>query len=128
MSATAPGLDVLNIGSGHLKFRFDKADPAETEKAKKVITDMLRRGYMLFVLVDGEQKRVREFDPEREEYILEEPEAIAAPDPAATPASDAAPAEKRRRGRPRGPGKVYRGQRIAMGTTRATGIGPTAGG
>jgi hypothetical protein len=109
-------LDVLNVGHGHLTFRFDKEDPAEVEKAKKVITDMLRRGYMLFVKVDGEQTRVREFDPATEEYILEEPDVLAE---AATPAAEVEP--RRRRG-------PKPGRRAAMRTSEATGIGPTAGG
>lgn len=105
-------LDVLNVGSGHLTFKFDKDDAAEVEKAKKVITDMLKRGYMIFVKDGGEQVRVRQFDAEREEYILEEPDVIPEPEPEAI-----AP----RRGRP--PGK-----RVGMRGAQATGVGPTAGG
>ena len=113
------GLDVLNVGAGHLKFNFSKDSVDEVEKAKKVITDMLRRGYMLFAIVDGEQKRIRKFDPELEEYILEEPEIIP---------SEAEPADKvrnPRRGK-RGKRGGYRG--VPMRSTRATGIAPTAGG
>lgn len=112
-------LDVLNVGHGHLTFRFNKGRPEEVEKAKKVIGDMLRRGYMLFVKVDGEQQRVRQFDPEREEYILEEPDDMAAAEP--TVPTDEPPASTRRRGRPSG-------RRVAMRSAQATGIGPTAGG
>ncbi len=118
-SATVPGLDVLNVGSGHLQFRYDKSKPEETEKAKKVITDMLKRGYMIFAMVDGEQKRVREFDAEKEEYILEEPEIIPEPEPIQAANDGAGASMPRRRGRPR---------RVAMQSARATGIGPTAGG
>lgn len=111
-------LDVLNVGAGHLTFRFDrKKGEEEKAKAKKVINDMLRRGYMIFVLVDGEQKRVRAFDDAHEEYILEEPDdgppEEVVPD-AAMPA--------RKRGRPKG------SKRVAMTAAKATGIGPTAGG
>jgi len=121
MSSQAPGLDVLNVSSGHLKFRFDKSKPDETEKAKKVITDMLKRGYMIFVLVDGEQKRVREFDAEKEEYILEEPEIIPEPEPTPQIRTDAGDTPRRGPGRPRG-------RKVAMSAARATGIGPSAGG
>ena len=65
MPEEAGGLDVLNIGAGHLKFNFDKSRPEEVKKAKKVLNDMLKRGYMLFAKVDGEQVRLRSFDPER---------------------------------------------------------------
>ena len=118
-------LDVLNCGAGHLTFRFDKNDPAEVEKAKKVITDMLRRGYMLFVKIEGEQKRVRQFDVEHEEYILEEPDDVEAEAVATAPATkaEAAAEAPKRRGRPVGSGK-----RVPMRQAQATGIGPTAGG
>jgi hypothetical protein len=107
-------LDVLNVGHGHLKFKFDKANAEEVAKAKKVITDMLKRGYMIFVQIDGEQKRVRKFDREHEEYILEEPDDIPEPEPITPP-------------RPRiGDGR--RGRRVGMRNARATAIGPSAGG
>lgn len=109
-------LDVLNVGAGHLKFRFDKGDPEEVAKAKKVIADMLKRGYMIFVEVDGQQKRVRKFDPNTEEYILEEPDEIPEPEPIATPQHAPIP---RRVGRRKG---------VPLRTARATGIGPSAGG
>src|SRR4051812_12954482 len=101
-------LDVLNCGAGHLTFRFDKNAAEEVEKAKKVLTDMLRRGYMIFVKVDGQQKRVRQFDAIHEEYILEEPDVM--PEPPATP--DPAPTESARRpvGRPKG----LAGRRVSM--------------
>ncbi len=109
-------LDVLNVGAGHLKFRFDKNNAEEVAKAKKVIADMLKRGYMIFVEVDGQQKRVRKFDETKEEYILEEPDEIPEPEPITSPKPAAVP---RRRGRPPG---------VPLRTARATGIGPSAGG
>lgn len=116
MSCSPTGcLDVLNIGHGHLKFRFDREDADEVAKAKRVITDMLGRGYMLFVLHDGEQRRVRKFDPDQEEYILEEPDV-----PDAEAVEPAAP--RRRRGT--GP----RAGRVPMRQASATAIAPTAGG
>lgn len=106
-------LDVLSIGHGHLSFKFDKHDAEQVAKAKKVLTDMLKRGYMLFIEVDGKQQRVRKFDPEREEYILEEPDVIPEPEE---------PVEPRRR---HGSG---RGRRVPMRHGKATAVGPIAGG
>src|SRR5688572_10358585 len=103
-------LDVLNCGAGHLSFKFDKGDEEEIAKAKKVITDMLKRGYMIFVEVDGKQKRVRKFDPKQNEYILEEPDVIAEPEPSVAPK-----------------GKTKE-RRLPMKSTRATAVGPSAGG
>lgn len=109
-------LDVLNVGAGHLTFRFDGKGDEEKAKAKKVINDMLRRGYMIFVLVDGEQKRVQAFDDAHEEYILEEPDD-GPPEEVVPDAAASAP----KRGRPKG-------KRVALKQGKATGIGPTAGG
>lgn len=118
MRANTGFLDVLNVGAGHLTFRYDGSKGEEEKtKAKKVINDMLRRGYMIFVKVDGEQKRVRAFDEAHEEYILEEPDD-GPPEEEQVP--DVAE-PKRRRGRPPG-------RRVAMTAGQATGIGPTAGG
>lgn len=101
-------LDVLNCGAGHLSFRFDKADPMEVEKARRVIADMLRRGYSLFVEVDGQLHKAEAFDPETDSYIISD-----APEPAEPSA-------------PR-PGKG-RKRKVPMASARATGVGPTAGG
>ena len=106
-----PGLDVLNCGMGHLEFNFDKSSPKDVAEAKKVIEDMLRRGYTIIVEHEGETHRVTSFDPEQEVYYVEMP---------AEPAEPAEPA-KSRRGRPKG-------KPIPIKQSRATGIGRTGGG
>lgn len=116
-------LDVLNVGHGHLTFRFDRNDADEVTKAKKVIQDMLKRGYMIFVKIDGDQKRVRAFDEAHEEYILEELDELTDEAPAAS-AEINQNNEPKKRGRPRG----STGRRVPMRRAQATGIGPTAGG
>lgn len=64
-------IDVLNVGAGHLKIEYSKADAIERERARRMVTDMLRRGYSLFVEVEGgELALVKEFDAEREVYIV----------------------------------------------------------
>lgn len=68
-------LDILNCGAGHLSFTFKKDDREEVAKAKRVIQDMLRRGYAIFVDQDGELKRVKRFNHDKEEYIIEEHDA-----------------------------------------------------
>lgn len=67
-----PGeIDVLNVGAGHLKIEYSKADTIERERARRMVTDMLRRGYSLFVeMDDGTLSLVKEFDAEREVYIV----------------------------------------------------------
>ena len=88
-------LDVLNINAGHMKFDFK--DEADEEKASKVIQDMLRMGYAIFIETDDGLRRVSAFDPKEKVYIVK---------------------EKNRR-EPR---------KFKAKTTRATGVGATAGG
>ena len=85
-------LGILNVGAGDTKLTFDPAKPAERERAAKVVTDMLRRGYAILVQVGRDEKgplyrRAEGFDPETCEYII-----VGAPDDETVPA-ETAPAE-----------------------------------
>jgi hypothetical protein len=68
-------LRVLNVGEGDRKFKFDPDSAEERERAKILITEMLRLGYAIFV-PDGERdgqplySRVTGFDPRLNEYII----------------------------------------------------------
>ena len=57
-----PRLDVLNTGYGDFELSFDPNKPDEVLKAKETITDMLKRGYAIFVHQGEETFRVRKFD------------------------------------------------------------------
>lgn len=76
-------LDVLNVGKGHLELKFHQNDVIETTRAKRIIEDMLRRGYALFVHGKGDALiRVRKFIPKTGTYIIADgpeipPEAVA---------------------------------------------------
>ena len=65
-----PGIDVLNTGYGDFELRFDPNKPDEVEKAKQTITDMLKRGYAIFVRQGTETLRVRKFDVNKNVYII----------------------------------------------------------
>jgi hypothetical protein len=65
-----PGIDVLNTGYGDFELRFDPNKPDEVQKAKETITDMLKRGYAIFVRQGQEFQRVRKFDIEKNVYII----------------------------------------------------------
>jgi hypothetical protein len=65
-----PGIDVLNTGYGDFELRFNPNSPEEVEKAKQTITDMLRRGYAIFVRKGTETFRVRKFDADKNVYII----------------------------------------------------------
>ena len=66
---------ILNVGAGDTKLVFDPANPEETKKAAGIVTDMLQRGYMIFVQVGENEKgplyqRATAFDPETCEYTI----------------------------------------------------------
>jgi spore germination protein YaaH len=65
-----PGIDVLNTGYGDFELRFDPDKPDEVQKAKETITDMLKRGYAIFIRQGNETFRVRKFDANRNMYII----------------------------------------------------------
>jgi hypothetical protein len=67
---TLPGIDVLNTGYGDFEMRFDPNKPEEVERAKQTITDMLKRGYAIFVRQGAETFRVRKFDVDKNVYII----------------------------------------------------------
>ena len=65
-----PGIDILNTGYGDFEMRFDPDSPADVEKAKQTITDMLKQGYAIFVMHEGQTRRVRKFDLDKNVYII----------------------------------------------------------
>lgn len=112
-----PGsLSVLNVGHGDLKLSFNSQDPAEVERARKAVNDMLNRGYAIFVeLAGGKLRRVKKFDSRRDVYIVADVPAEAA---AAGPAQT-------------GNGRRSSKQRTASipaKKAKATAVAPTAGG
>lgn len=134
-NASAPAFDgvleILNVQGGDVKITFDKENPQESIRAKRIVADMLRRGYALVVEVDrdGERKyeRAKGFDEKTGEYIIADFDPVTAQEAdaeesAAIPESSDAPQQTTpaKRGRPT--------KRLAMETTKATGIGRSAGG
>jgi hypothetical protein len=63
-------IEILNTGEGDVELKFNKENEIEMTKARAAISDMLHRGYALFVR-DGENlRRIKCFDPEEDCYIL----------------------------------------------------------
>jgi len=117
---TTGTLSVLNIGAGDLKFTFDPAKPAEVERAKQTIADMLKRGYLLLVEIDGTWHRAKGFNPDVCEYIIcDLPDDLPAIEPPPKQLAIEGPVQPKRKGRPKG---------VKASTVRATAVGPTAGG
>lgn len=70
------GVSILNVGEGDTKLSFDPEKPVERERAARVVTDMLRRGYAISIYI-GEKngkrqyRRAKGFDPKTCEYLIE---------------------------------------------------------
>lgn len=120
-----PGsIGILNVGAGDTKLVFDPAKPDEAAEAARIVTDMLRRGYAIFVQVGENEKgpvyqRAHDFDAATAEYI------IAGTPPAETEAKHAEPESA-----PRGHRKARAlpRQRVAASSTSAVAVARTAGG
>lgn len=76
MSIEAVGeVSILNVGEGDTKLSFDKSNPADRERASKVMEQMFKSGFSVFIQVgeaDGQPlyKRAHQFDQEACEYII----------------------------------------------------------
>jgi hypothetical protein len=143
-------LGILNVGAGDTKLTFDPNNLADTIRAKRIVKDMLRRGYAIVIevppKVEGGAKswqRVLDFLEDSAEYIIADldPEIAAAADaqeeqheeigsaeagaPAAVDAEGTEAPTPRKRGRPAGKRKL---RSIPAAKTRGTVIARTAGG
>lgn len=121
---------VLNVGDGDTKLSFDPKNPDDRARAAKVVTEMLRLGFAVMVEVEKDvYRRVHAFDEATCEYVIfgggdanEQPSTAAAGKVESPQPDEAAPA-KRSRVKPAKPAL-----RLPAGSTRAVGIGRTAGG
>lgn len=119
-------LDVLQIGRGHLRMTIEEGNGVDVDRAKRVIEDMMRRGYAIFVEdPDGSTHRVLEFDPERFVYVIDDTMAAV---PATGPMIGAAPDEVAAAPVPRPPRARRATKAVGVGTAKATAVGRSAGG
>lgn len=114
-------LAILNVGVGDTKLSFDPGKPAEVERAKGVVMDMLKRGFVLLIEVgerDGEPlyQRAKGFDPETCEYII-----------AGSPGDHGASDEQKPTRAPRRESRRTT-RRIPAASVKATAVSRTAGG
>ena len=123
MSSTGT-VAILSVGGGDVRLSFKSQDPVETDRARRAVTDMLARGYVLFVESPEGLRKVESFDPEAEVYILADVPGHSLPPPP-DPEEAVAPPEaepcRPRRGRPPK-------ARVPAGEANVTAIAPTAGG
>ena len=116
IEVVCPGmLEVLSVGKGDIKLTI--GSPEEVDDARKMIEEMLRKGYGIFVETDDGLARVKEFNPKRMTYIITE--VVEDADEVSEPDAAAAPAPKKARTRKR---------EIPVAGSSAKAIGRTAGG
>lgn len=119
-----PGmLQVLSVGKGDLRITVS-GTPQDIENGRRVIEEMLRKGYSIFVETDKGLTRVKRFNPKRMSYIVselaEEP-AVEEPEP---PAAAKSTTHKRTtKGRRR-----VTEREVPVAGSRSTVIGRTSGG
>lgn len=119
-------VQILNVGAGDTKLIFDKTNPIECARAGRIITDMLRRGYALFVEVEkkGEKvfTRVSEFRENTCEYIIADLDPLIA---AEADEKETGNGEKPKTSKPKG----KRGKKtVPASGTRAVAMARSAGG
>jgi methyl coenzyme M reductase subunit D len=108
IEVVCPGmLEILSVGKGDIKLTIDSNDPGEVNDARKIIEEMLAKGYGIFVETDKGLSRVKKFNPKRMTYVISEVVENA----------DVQPVGKRTRERD-----------VPVAGSRAKAIGRTAGG
>lgn len=120
-------IGILNVGAGDTKLSFDKSNPAERDRAAKIVTDMLRRGYAIMVEAGKDEKgeplyrRAHAFDPETCEYLIfgESTDATEQPAGIEPPAAPGPRARGRKAGSTR---------RVPADSTHAVSVARSAGG
>jgi hypothetical protein len=134
-------LSILNVYEGDVKITFDKDNPVETIRARRMILDLVRRGYALLIEVDGAYQRAIDFDEKVGEYIIADfdPSYIVTPNYLAQPRQERPSSEEspnvseepseEKEVEASAPALKKRGRRrIAMESTAAVAVARTAGG
>jgi hypothetical protein len=120
-------LDVLSIGKGDLRITIG-GDADDTEKARKLITEMLEKGYAIFVETDDGLTRVKRFMPKRMTYVISDFGDTPDLDPVVPPPIDggrraAGYGDPEVKGR-----KRKRTREVPVGGSKSVAVGRTAGG
>jgi hypothetical protein len=109
-------IEILNVGAGDTKILFDKENPEDIERAKRIIPDMLKRGYALFCEINGQLERVESFNQEREVYVVRLPWESDWPEKLVAPVAEAPASEpQKKRGRRKAEVPLKKGKVIVVG-------------
>jgi hypothetical protein len=112
IEVVCPGmLEVLSVGKGDIKLTLDGTNSEETEKARRIIEEMLRKGYGIFVETDEGLTRVKKFNPKRMTYVISEVVEEPVDETAGAP-----------------PPRRVQERQVPVAGSRAKAIGRTAGG
>jgi hypothetical protein len=72
-------IGILNVGAGDTKLVFDKDNPMERARSGRIVADMLKRGYVLFIDTGGKNyQRVLQFREDVCEYVIADMDPIVA--------------------------------------------------
>lgn len=124
MVALAGVVAILNCSTGDTRISFNSNDPAEVERAKAVVEDMLKRGYCLAVVVGDKMERAVGFDPAKSEYIVESSVApLPSLPPEGLPEPDGAKSKRGRRGSHLTRRSAKEHGVVAVGQTAGGGLG-----
>lgn len=121
----AGSLSCLNVSGGDITIEFDHENAAEAIRAKRMITDMLKRGYALLIETsDGTYTRCKKFLPDVGKYIVADfdnkPETKDEDAKIETPEKNVGKIETR--------GRKSKTKEIPMATAKARAVAPSSGG
>lgn len=123
-------IGILNVGAGDIKISFNTDDEQEKIRARRIVKDMLRRGYALLIEVEpGKYQRAKDFDESTGEYLIadfdptvEEDEAETGDDEQAEEEAQPAKGSKKKRR------KKTKTRRVKASSTSGVAVSRTAGG
>ncbi len=123
---------ILNVAGGDTKLSFNNQDPMETLRTRRIVNDMIKRGYMLMVLVSGEYVRAHGFDEKHDEYLIADFDPTAGTDDGDDDGTEesegkAAPTRKASRAKVRTK-KARKTGRVSAKSNRAIAVPPVSGG
>lgn len=127
-------LSCLSVNDGDIEITFDNQNAAECIRAKRIITDMLGRGYALLVkLEDGTYTRVQKFIEKHGTYIIadfdpatDEPKRYGQTEnKAETQTQESEPTIKKKYA---GRGRKPKTQGLQMEKSEVVAVAPSAGG
>lgn len=114
-------LSCLSVADGDITIKFDTQNASEAIRAKRIITDMLKRGYALLIkMADGSYVRAVKFNEKQGEYIIADFDPSETNEKIETEkiTSQTSPTLKKKRGR----------KAIPMQKADAVAVAPSAGG